>query len=68
MSTFSDKNIRLFRTKSEEDASRLRRKRSYGRLKAFASSTDNRAWGCDGDDRRRHILEILRYYVSIAEN
>lgn len=62
MTTFAEKSIRVFTTQSDEDLSRLRRKRSSGRLKSFASNTDNRAWGCVEGDRRRHILELLKSY------
>lgn len=64
MSTFADKNIRIFRTRSKEQLARLKRKRSDGRLKSFCSATDNRAWRDKEDERKRHILELFKTYVS----
>lgn len=67
MSTYTDRKHRVFRTRSEEVLHRITRKRSDGRLKAFNSCTDNRAWCIDQNERRRHILELLKSYVSISK-
>lgn len=36
------------------------RKRSEGRLKTYPSVADARAWCVDTDDRRQHILDLIR--------
>lgn len=36
------------------------RKRSEGRMKTYPSATDARAWGVDGEDRRQHLLDLVK--------
>ncbi|KAF2879372.1 hypothetical protein ILUMI_26797 [Ignelater luminosus] len=49
---------RLFRDAG--DLPDVVRKRSEGRMKIYPSTTDARAWGVDGEDRRQHILDLVK--------
>lgn len=59
MASYVNKKERAFREGHE-----LLPRRSEGRMKTYPSATDARAW-CDvTEDRRQHIIELIRQDIS----
>lgn len=58
MSSYVNKKTRVFQDGG--DAPEVVRKRSEGRMKSYPSATDARAWCIINEDRRQHILELIR--------
>lgn len=58
MSSYVNKKSRVF--KEAGDVQDVNRKRSEGRMKTYPSTTDARAWCIVNEDRRQHILELIK--------
>lgn len=52
------KKTRVF--KGLDDPPEVLRKRSEGRMKTYPSATDTRAWAEESEDRRTHILDLIK--------
>lgn len=57
--SYVNKKTRVFRTE-EDAAGEVVRKRSESRLKTYGSAFDVRSWCIVNEDRRQHILELLK--------
>lgn len=57
MTSYINKKQRLFRAAGDNE---LLKKRSDARMKTYDSCTDNRAWKIEDEERRQHILELVK--------
>lgn len=57
MSSYVNKKIRVFKEAGDIE---VIRKRSDGRMKTYTSATDARAWCDSTEERRQHILDLVR--------
>ncbi|XP_044268560.1 centromere protein F-like [Tribolium madens] len=55
--SYVNKKIRVFKEAGDIE---IHRKRSDGRMKTYTSATDARAWCDSTEDRRQHILDLVR--------
>lgn len=57
MATYVHKKQRAFRDANNVE---LLPRRSEGRMKTYPSATDARAWCDETEERRQHIIELIR--------
>lgn len=61
MASFVNKKSRAFRDAGDNQ---LIPRRSEGRLKTYPSATDARAWCDETEERRQHIVDLIRGNVA----
>ena len=55
--SYVNKKLRAFHDVNHVE---VRRKRSEGRMKTYISAIDARSWCGSKEDRRQHILDLIR--------
>lgn len=61
MASYVNKKQRAFNDANTPD---LAPRRSEGRMKTYPSATDARAWSDENEERRQHIVELIRKDIS----
>lgn len=64
MASYVHKKQRAFR---DVNTAELLPRRSEGRMKTYPSATDARAWCDETEERRQHIIELIRKDISKVE-